>query len=154
MLKERKSSKDVLANIPHHYFQAKVPNDYNPAIISWVTDSIGITAWDGVQDALEQGFFVINVADEIDNQADAKIPVDPGSGTVLMCLDDIQELIEDTLEEKKRKVVVHCAMGMERSVLSVVWYLHQNANMSLDDAYDLVRKFRPIALDHQNWIYS
>lgn len=149
-----KPSKDILNNIPSYYFQNNVPKDFNPASICWVTPSIGITAWDGVADALNKGYFVINVAGEIDNSADIKIPIQPGSGTVKECLNDMQSIIQSVIKDKNQKVVVHCAMGMERSVLSVVWYLHKNENLTVDEAYDLVRKSRPIALDHRDWITS
>ena len=58
------------------------------------------------------------------------------------------------LVEEGRDVVVHCAMGMERSVLAVVWYLHVEAGMTLDDAYDTVSEARPIAVDRRHWIDS
>lgn len=154
MFKTRNPSKAVLEKIPIHYFETTVPKDFDPASISWVTPEIGITAWDGVDNAIKKGYFIINVADEISNEADAKISVDPGSGTVLTALDHIQSLIHKVISYQNQKVVVHCAMGMERSVLSVVWYLHQTKGLSLDQAYDLVRIARPIALDHRDWIFE
>jgi protein-tyrosine phosphatase len=42
-------------------------------------------------------------------------------------------------------------MGIERSVLSVAWYLHRYKDMTLDEAYDHIRKVRPIALDRRHW---
>jgi hypothetical protein len=41
---------------------------------------------------------------------------------------------------------------MERSVLSVVWYLHADAEMTIDEAYDMVFEARPIAVDRRHWI--
>ena len=43
-------------------------------------------------------------------------------------------------------------MGMERSVLAVAWWLHSYKNMSLDEAYELIRQKRPVALDRREWI--
>lgn len=149
-----KPSKEVLNNIPAHYFQSLIPEDFDPASICWITPMIGITAWDGVSEAIDQDYFVINVAEEIDNGANVKIPIRPGSGTVLEHLEEIQDLIRSITRSDNQKVVVHCAMGMERSVLSVVWYLHKNENLTVDQAYDLVLKSRPIALDHRNWVNS
>ena len=68
-----------------------IPDGFDPACISWVTDRVGITAVDGVDEALELGYFVINVAGEIDNGADVKLPIDPGSGTVRARLGEIVE---------------------------------------------------------------
>ena len=48
----------------------RIPDGFNPASISWVTEHLGITAVDGVSEAKEAGCFEINVAGEIDNDAD------------------------------------------------------------------------------------
>ena len=130
----------------------RIPDGFDPASISWVTDRVGITAVDGVDEALELGYFVINVAGEIDNGADVKLPIEPGSGTVRKCLDEIVEHMRQATDGQGCEVVVHCAMGMERSVLSVVWYLHTDAGMTIDEAYDMVFAARPIAVDRRHWI--
>jgi protein-tyrosine phosphatase len=103
---------------------------------------------------LDEGFFVINVADEIWNDANEKVSIEPYSGTVLRALDEVDGLVHQVLTTSGRKVVIHCAMGMERSVLAVVWYLHCTGGLSLDEAYDAVRRARPIALDRRAWIKS
>jgi len=131
-----------------------IPDKFDPACISWVTDNIGITAVDGVEDAQDQGCFVINVAAEIDNTADVKVAIEPHTGTVFQGLNEVALCMRKALEEEGRDVVVHCAMGMERSVLSVVWYLHVENDMTIDEAYSVVRQARPIALDRRRWIYS
>ncbi|MQF67720.1 hypothetical protein FIM07_04695 [SAR202 cluster bacterium AD-802-F09_MRT_200m] len=132
----------------------RIPDGFNPASISWVTGHVGITAVDGVDEAKETGCFVINVAGEIDNDADIKLPIEPRTGTVRERLDEIVVEIRQAINGQGRDVVVHCAMGMERSVLSVVWYLHTEIGMTLDDAYDKVFEARPIAVDRRHWIYS
>ena len=149
----RNSSRDRLADMAW-LFPGESLDTFDPATIGWVTQVIGITARDGVQGALDDGHFVINVADEIINEANVKIAVEPGSGQVLDCLNGISQVIHEVLEQGDKKVVVHCAMGMERSVLAVVWYLNQFEGLSIDDAYDLVRAGRPIALDRRDWILS
>ena len=132
----------------------RVPDGFNPASISWVTEHVGITAVDGVDEAISYGSFVINVAGEIDNDADVKLPIEPRSGTVRECLDEIAESMRQAIEDQERDVVVHCAMGMERSVLSVMWYLHKEFGMTLDEAYDTICEARPIAVDRRHWIDS
>ena len=146
-------SKERLEGLAHR-LPSPVPLGFDPACISWVTDRIGITAIDGVDDALDEGFFVINVADEIWNDANEKVSIEPYSGTVLQALDEVDELVCQVLTTSDRKVVIHCAMGMERSVLAVVWYLHRTGGLSLDEAYDAVRRARPIAQDRRAWIKS
>ena len=145
------SSKGRLERLAE-FVPRRIPDGFNPACISWVTDRVGITAVDGVDEALELGCFVINVAGEIDNGADVKLPIEPGSGTVRKCLDEIVEHMRQATDGQGCEVVVHCAMGMERSVLSVVWYLHTDAGMTIDEAYDMVFAARPIAVDRRHWI--
>ena len=132
----------------------RIPDGFNPASISWVTEHVGITAVDGVDEAISYGSFVINVAGEIDNDADVKLPIEPRSGTVRECLDEIAGIMRQAIEDQERDVVVHCAMGMERSVLSVMWYLHKESGMTLDEAYDIICEARPIAVDRRHWIDS
>ena len=147
------SSKERLRKLMKHIPDLG-PEGFDPAEVSWVTDLIGITAFDGVEDAVKQGCVVINVADEIRNDAQVRIPVDPYSGSVLKGLNEIADTIQDISGQKGQKVVVHCAMGMERSVLAVVWYLHRENGLSIDDSYDVVRQARPVAVDRREWIFS
>ncbi len=50
------------------------------------------------------------------------------------------------------KVLVHCMGGMERSPLAVTWYLHKNAGVGINDAFDFVKKKRPQALNRIQWL--
>ena len=100
---------------------------------------------------------MINVAEEIISNADIKIPVVPpetGSGTdgTRSDVEQVADHIKNTLDANDKKVVVHCYMGMERSVLCVVWYMCKFMGMDLDQAYEEVSKFRPIAADRRYWI--
>ena len=67
-------------------------------------------------------------------------------------MDLVSDTIQRELNHNGRKVVVHCHMGMERSVLAVAWWLHSYKNMSLDEAYEVIRQKRPVALDRREWI--
>ena len=53
---------------------------------------------------------------------------------------------------KKNKTLVHCAMGISRSVSIVIAYLMRASAMSFDDALALVRKGRPIANPNPGFI--
>lgn len=52
-----------------------------------------------------------------------------------------------------RTVLVHCAIGMERSPLVVVWYLRRYGHFTLlDTAYDHVIERRPIVERRFSWL--
>ena len=127
--------------------------DFNIDDIHWVTDRLGITDYEGSVEAVNQGYFVINVAGEIKSEAHIHMDVDPGSGTVKRTLDKLARTINETMNaDSETKVVVHCAMGMERSPLTVIWYLHKYQGMTLDEAYAITREKRESTIDRRNWI--
>jgi len=126
--------------------------NFEPKIISWITPRIGITSRDGVLQALEDGHFVINTAIEQTNKAHIKIPVEAGSGQVLRQLNQIKDIINNVLTTSDQKIVVHCAMGMERSVLAVVWFMANTWGMTLETALVKIQEKRPIALNRLSWI--
>ena len=132
----------------------EVPDGFDPDEISWVTDRIGITDLPGAFTAADEGHYVVNTADEIESPSDLKIVVDPREGPKALrgTLTKIADAIDAELSKGEQKVVVHCYMGMERSVISVVWYLHRFHGLSLNDAYDRVGAARPIAVNHSRWI--
>jgi protein-tyrosine phosphatase len=49
-------------------------------------------------------------------------------------------------------VLVHCGGGVERSPLSVAWWLHSRRGMALPDAYQLVALKHPPTQDRTFWI--
>ena len=134
-----------------------IPDDFDPHEISWVLPNLGVTGAEGAEEAIELGHFVINVAAELNNNADVKMPIEPdswgygGNKTVLPTAESIVNTMEMAMA-RGQKVVVHCSMGMERSVLATVWYLIRNRGMNLDSAYGFVRSVRPIATDRRRWI--
>lgn len=140
------------------YFVPDYVNTFNmeggPSIISWITDDIAVTSKEGADVALRQGHFVINTANEINNSAQVKIAIKPGSGNNLRQFRAIENVMAGVLKNTDQKVVVHCAMGMERSVTAVVWYLANTTNMNLREALALVQSKRPIACDRLGYITS
>ena len=89
------TSADTLKRIgPNCLLKPEVYNHFDPKIISWVAERIGITARDGVPQALADGHFVINVADEIHNDAQVKIPVEIGTGMVIHRLTEIADVMD------------------------------------------------------------
>ena len=66
-------------------------------------------------------------------------------------LDTAADVIESLLASDS-KVLVHCAAGIERSPLVVVWYLHTKAGKTIDNAYELVLSKRSIVQRRDNWL--
>ena len=132
--------------------------------VSWITPVLGITGYEGIEDIERFQYrvdndYIINTAGEINNRANVKIPVEPSMGArqTLKRVDMIADIIHEQLYSFKRlpseyKVIVHCAMGMERSVLAVAWYLQKYENYTLDSAYERIHEIRPIACDRSSWI--
>ena len=115
---------EQLKEISRYY---PIPKYFDLDRISWVTDDVAITSVGGAEEALlQEGYFVINVAEEILNDAHACIPIDPYVEDVERQRETV-DLVSDTIQRELghngRKVVVHCHMGMERSVLAVAWWL-------------------------------
>ena len=133
--------------------------------VSWITPVLGITEYQGIED-IERRFqyglgndYIINTAGELNNKADVKIPVEPSTGArqTLKRVDMIADIIHEQLYSFKRypseyRVIVHCAMGMERSVLATAWYLQKYENYTLDSAYQKIHEVRPVACDRTSWI--
>ena len=144
---------EQLKEISRYY---PIPKYFDLDTISWGTDDVAITSVGGAEEALlDEGTFVINVADEIFNDAHACMPIDPyveGVERQRETVDLVSDTIQRELGHNGRKVVVHCHMGMERSVLAVAWWLHSYKNMSLDEAYELISQKRPVALDRREWM--
>ena len=94
----------------------QVSEDFDRDSISWVTDDVAITSVNGAEEALlEEGYFVINVAEEILNDAHARIPVGFSSRDTdrqRQTVDLIAGVIEGVLHYTDHKVVVHCQQGM------------------------------------------
>jgi len=135
----------------------EIPDDFDPHDISWVAPNLGVTGAEGAEEAIEKSNFVINVARELNNGATVKMPIVPVAwgydegADVLTTLESIVDTMEMAMDAGQ-KVVVHCSMGMERSILATVWYLVRNKRMSLDNAYGFVRSIRPIATDRREWL--
>jgi hypothetical protein len=67
------------------------------------------------------------------------------------------EAIADKIREYVGKahgaaILIHCAAGIERSPLSVAWYVSKYCGLDFDTAYDAVLKSRPIAQNRKGWI--
>lgn len=129
-----------------------IPEDFNPDEISWVRPRIGITDWEGACEAIALNHYVITVAPEISIGADIVLGLEPHSLTFMRTLEKISSKIDEVLVNTDRDIVLHCAMGMERAPLAVVWYLHKNEDLSIDNAYQDVIRNRPIVCRREVWL--
>lgn len=66
-------------------------------------------------------------------------------------MNEAADWIHERLDRGER-VMVHCAFGMERSPLTVVWYLMRHHNYTLDEAYRIVKINRPMTQDRKHWL--
>ena len=136
-----------------HLVGRPISDDFNIDDIHWVDDRIGITDYEGCSEAVLKGYVVINVAGELDSSAQIQADINPDKGPVRSDLDQLAALINKILTESdESKVVVHCAMGMERSPLTVVWYLHKHQDKTLEEAYQIVKSARESTVDRRSWI--
>ena len=129
--------------------------DFEHDTASWVTPQLAITNMVGGQNAWrDTDCYIVNTAAELFTPCHYKIPVVPHQGEAFIrdALDSLAKLIHNLIEHNNAKVVVHCYAGMERSALTCVWYLCTYNNISMDDAYELVQKVRPVVLDRRSWI--
>jgi protein-tyrosine phosphatase len=149
----RHSTKHRLKTDLAPHLERPIPDDFNPDDISWVTGRLGITDWEGALEASLTGCYVINVAPELSHQKENDITLPVSGRDVRSELSRVANTIHNKLNESPdTKVVVHCAMGMERAPLSVIWYLYKYENMPLGTAHDKVVAARPIVLNCLGWL--
>jgi len=80
------------------------------------------------------------------------VPILSSSGHVhSLQLDQIACTIDSILQQKI-DLLIHCAAGIERSPLMTAWYLHKFRNMTMNEAYTLIKEKRPQIADRQSWL--
>lgn len=80
------------------------------------------------------------------------IPIITESGHVHMDqLNHIAFFLEALLK-KETDVLLHCAAGMERSPLAVAYYIAYSKGISIEEAYEIVKKGRPQTMDRRVWL--
>jgi len=66
-------------------------------------------------------------------------------------IDSTAALIDAALE-RGLGVLVHCEAGCERALLVVAWFLKTRRGLTLDEAYALLKRRRPIVEDRRRWL--
>ncbi len=80
------------------------------------------------------------------------IPVITSSGHVhTEQLDHIAFFLESLLKNGA-EVLVHCAAGIERSPLTVAYFISYSKGISIHEAYKIVKRQRPQAQDRTMWL--
>lgn len=80
--------------------------------------------------------------------------LDPSGARVRFPVENL-DAIADKIEECRltgKGVLVHCAAGIERSPLSIAWWMAKYQGFKFDKAYDLVLRLRPEAQDRRQWV--
>jgi len=107
----------------------------------------------------ENDWEIISVTDELPNKSIVhkttfiRIRYDKGyeSYAKTKALDVVARKIDKFLRSGK-KVLVHCYQGIERSPLSVAWYLHKKNGITISDAYEIIILKRPSVLYRGDWL--
>ena len=136
--------------------------------INWVTPNLGITNFNGawnIHSGMQKRHWslkrqntiqLINVAPELAGRVHwPSVLVDP-DGDLTKPLDEAVQMIKAFHDQGKR-VIIHCAWGMERAPLTVAYFLSGSVKRSIDTlpdikaAYEQIRKVRPFVLDRTTW---
>ena len=106
----------------------------------------------GLADA-HSGFdgLIICVLEKLPDDAPPNATCIPFLAEGINSLDMTAAVIDNALAEGRR-VLVHCGAGSERAPLTVAWFLNRRRAMSLDAAYDLLKRKRPIVQDRRAWL--
>ena len=102
--------------------------------------------------------FMFNVLEGPVRQPDSRhgwIPIIKGGSPRVQVsakdLDTAAENIESAMRSHGR-VLVHCAGGIERSPLTVAWFLFRKRGMTFENAYRLVTEKRRQAQRRDGWL--
>ncbi len=66
-------------------------------------------------------------------------------------LDKVYTFI-DAMLKTDHHVLVHCMAGIERSPLTVAYFLTKHYGMTIEKAYEIVKKARPQTQDRREWL--
>ncbi len=97
-----------------------------------------------IADKNDDNIVILSCAFETDTKCDLKLLLADGKNdNTLKMFDDGAKFINDNLNIGKI-VFVHCVAGVSRSASVVIYYLMKYDKMKYRDAYEAVKKSRPI----------
>ena len=119
---------------------------------SWKESEIIANLFVGdLQDAQRFDGMIINVLPDLIEGEPAHAIHMPFLAHGLETLERTADLIDDGLARGLR-VLVHCEEGCERAPLVIAWFLKTRRAMTLDEAYALLKRRRPIVEDRRRWL--
>jgi hypothetical protein len=104
-----------------------------------------------LQDAQKFDGTIINVLPDVPVGEPARAVHKPILADGIASMDETAALIDELLSAGKR-VLVHCEEGCERAPLVVAWFLKLRRSMTLDEAYALLKRKRPLVQDRRRWL--
>jgi hypothetical protein len=104
-----------------------------------------------LQDAQKFAGAIISVLPDVPVGEPARAVHMPILADGIASMDETAALIDELLSTGNR-VLVHCEEGCERAPLVVAWFLKVRRAMSLDEAYALLKRRRPIVQDRRRWL--
>jgi protein-tyrosine phosphatase len=67
-------------------------------------------------------------------------------------LDHVAQQIDVAWNTDTRHLLVHCGAGVERSPLTVAWWMTKRLHLTFDEAYAWLKRQRPQIEDRRSWI--
>jgi hypothetical protein len=104
-----------------------------------------------LQDAQRFEGMIISVLPDIPEGEPARAIQIPFLANGRATLDSTAALIDAALNLGQR-VLVHCEEGCQRAPLVVAWFLKARRGFTLDEAYELLKRRRPIVEDRRQWL--
>jgi len=117
-------------------------------MITWILPNLALGDWQDVIPATNAYDFVavINCARDCDLVSEVptlKLSLVDGPGNDKLTIKRAVEFLDENL--KKGKVLVHCISGISRSVAVVIAFLHKKRGMTIEEAYNHIKRLRPSA---------
>ena len=104
-----------------------------------------------LQDAQCFDGMIISVLPDVHENEPARAIQIPFLANGRATLDSTAALIDAALNLGQR-VLVHCEEGCQRAPLVVAWFLKTRRGFTLDEAYELLKRQRPIVEDRRRWL--
>ena len=104
-----------------------------------------------LQDAQKFAGTIISVLPDVPDSEPPESIHMPFLANGIASMESTAALIDEELK-LGRRVLVHCEEGCERAPLVVAWFLKTRRAMTMDDAYALLKRQRPIVQDRRRWL--
>ena len=119
---------------------------------SWKESEIITNLFVGdLQDAQKFAGTIISVLPDVPESEPRQAIHMPFLANGIATLESTAALIDEELK-LGRRVLVHCEEGCERAPLVVAWFLTSRRGMTMDTAYALLKRKRPIVQDRRRWL--